>query len=499
MDSKEMEKSAKNFSTIDLSSEYKSLFTNNDNSSTLSLPSCLWLPQTAVLNQGPIIKSPVMPIKQANNETPIKNQTILLHQNEVSEKEISSEEMSKYATTELSGFSEFNTNGSAIEREHHVTDKFNGILYHVIPTYNQINILFSTKGLYSQFVSGLDKELHSKSLSKDNPVYQTHLRGKKCVITCKKSDSSVLVTGPGNSIWRETTFLRLSLRLFKTFAAENEAEQPFQYQNSTPVEPRHLPHKTLPVSPIDFAKSICENEQDSNHQPSVTDINRKLNVLWDITRNLQEQINKINEIMSQLIQNAEAVQKTEKAQNHVTIDSSEDHRSKSVEINSIDRTCVSKVTPGTRTYSEVLSDNKSVHQPPVHNENAQTHQNTQNNKNSSSKKSNSRKSKSGKTTEISFDKGPATSQHQSSASRALIIGDSILSGINQKGLKNNVECQPISGATIDSLTEKLHIYDLKSFKEIIIYVSGNDVSQNYRADAMLGENVEMEYIEDRYE
>ena len=35
---------------------------------------------------------------------------------------------------------------SAIDHERHVTDKFNGILYHVIPTYNQIAVMFSTKG-----------------------------------------------------------------------------------------------------------------------------------------------------------------------------------------------------------------------------------------------------------------------------------------------------------------------------------------------------------------
>ena len=57
-------------------------------------------------------------------------------------------------------------------------DNFNGILYHVIPTYNQINILFSTKGLYNQFVNSLDKELHSRSPNKDSPIYQTHLQGK---------------------------------------------------------------------------------------------------------------------------------------------------------------------------------------------------------------------------------------------------------------------------------------------------------------------------------
>ena len=75
-----------------------------------------------------------------------------VHHSELSDKVFSDQESSKNDSEENSGFSEFSTNGSAIERERHVIVNFNGMLYHVIPTHNQINILFSTKGLYSQFV-----------------------------------------------------------------------------------------------------------------------------------------------------------------------------------------------------------------------------------------------------------------------------------------------------------------------------------------------------------
>ena len=56
-------------------------------------------------------------------------------------------------------------------------------------------------------------------------------------------------------------------------------------------------------------------------------------------------------------------------------------------------------------------------------------------------------------------------------------------------MKNKVECQPISGVSVDCLLEKVHIYDLKKFQNIIIYVSGNDASQN----------IDIEYIEEKYE
>ena len=133
----------------------------------------------------------------AQNETYINNQA---------SQSTTEQEISENTAEEFSGFSEFFTNGSATEREHKVSDKFNGILYHVIPTYNQINILFSTQGLYSKFVNSLDKEVHSGSQNKDNPIYQTHLQGKKCILTCKKSESSILVTGPGKVFGEKLLF-----------------------------------------------------------------------------------------------------------------------------------------------------------------------------------------------------------------------------------------------------------------------------------------------------
>lgn len=229
------------------------------------------------------------------------------HNNESHINKLSGEETSKSDSTELSGYSEFVSNGEAVERECNVFDKFNGILYHVIPTYNQISILFSSKALYSQFVSALDKELHSKSSNQDNSVYQTHLQGKRCEIRCIKAKTLVLITGPGMCIWRETTFLRLSFGLFKIFTAENDEGQSVQYQNSTPVERRHLPHSVLPLSPIDFARS--DFEQVMSQQPTMSDIIRRLNILLKISKTLQTQNNQINEVITQLMQKAKHAKK----------------------------------------------------------------------------------------------------------------------------------------------------------------------------------------------
>ena len=75
-----------------------------------------------------------------------------------------------------------------------------------------------------------------------------------------------------------------------------------------------------------------------------------------------------------------------------------------------------------------------------------------------------------------------------------LIRDSLLSGVNGKGIKNKVHCQPIPGATIDKIKEKIMMYDLSQFKNIIIYCGGNDAAKSdipsdfrkeYTADVML--------------
>ena len=66
--------------------------------------------------------------------------------------------------------------------------------------------------------------------------------------------------------------------------------------------------------------------------------------------------------------------------------------------------------------------------------------------------------------------------------KTLLIGDSLLSGVNVKGLKSYVHCQPIPGATINKVKEKISMYDLNQFKNIIIYCGGNDSAESENPD-----------------
>ena len=72
--------------------------------------------------------------------------------------------------------------------------------------------------------------------------------------------------------------------------------------------------------------------------------------------------------------------------------------------------------------------------------------------------------------------------------KTLLIGSSILHGINPKGLKHGVHKHSKSGATIQSTKDDITMYDLKNFQRVIIYTGGNDASRK----------TDIELFEERY-
>ena len=65
-----------------------------------------------------------------------------------------------------------------------------------------------------------------------------------------------------------------------------------------------------------------------------------------------------------------------------------------------------------------------------------------------------------------------------STKRTLLIGDSILSPINLKGIVKGVPKHSKSGAKIRDIVEDITSYNIKSFRAVVLSVGGNDASSN---------------------
>ena len=121
-----------------------------------------------------------------------------------------------------------------VPQEQAPVDRFNGILYYVIPTEGQISIAFPKNDLYLSLKESLRKELRAVVSNKDKEVYITHLSGQRCVLTCNNSDTTIIATGPGSKLWRESAFIRLSVGLYRNFTSKMDKDLS-PSQTSTPL------------------------------------------------------------------------------------------------------------------------------------------------------------------------------------------------------------------------------------------------------------------------
>ncbi|MEW8547726.1 MAG: GDSL-type esterase/lipase family protein [Candidatus Thiodiazotropha sp.] len=69
---------------------------------------------------------------------------------------------------------------------------------------------------------------------------------------------------------------------------------------------------------------------------------------------------------------------------------------------------------------------------------------------------------------------PMASPETTSKGKLLLIGDSILSGVNTKGLIKGIQKHSKGGATVNDLIEEISVYDMRNFETCIIYIGGND-------------------------
>ena len=83
----------------------------------------------------------------------------------------------------------------------------------------------------------------------------------------------------------------------------------------------------------------------------------------------------------------------------------------------------------------------------------------------------------------------SSTQSADTSKKMLLIGDSLITGINKKGLKENIYKHAISGASTDTLLAEIEVYNLHIFSHILIYVGGNNAS----------DKTDKEYFEDRYD
>ena len=203
---------------------------------------------------------------------------VQLECNEPNESDTSST-FTEDSQNEFSGFSE---NYSS-----EITDPFDSIFYHMMPSKDNTGIFFYTKTLFNSIISALDKEFKIPENSFKQFSLKTHVDGKRCCIKGDKADMTITLSGPGHVCWREKNFKKLTINMFNNFVDETKTVL-YTSCNATAGDVSVHDSKNDSTISLDQAniahpKSLVQLDQESP-------LMRNISAIMDMIHSLREQV-----------------------------------------------------------------------------------------------------------------------------------------------------------------------------------------------------------------
>ena len=422
-------------------------------------------------------------------------------------------------------------------------DPFEGVFYRTEKEDSRTVFHFVSKVFYLRF---RDKIMSDFSLSMNDDAIRctTHFRGLKCDLRIDNSSSTVIVSGVGHTIWREDFFPVVARILFSQYVRLADSQVIDSYTNecadgrSRADECINLPTRDEPVAdilkqplsqeplissniaydlPVYTSTPIVnriETQQDRNNMPPTNEIIKKIDhmeaefrmVKQSVISNMEKQIQDLKSSVFDMIGKmkpdqtyAAVVQNSSKSSEgglmfrkeagngaqHFT-DTEDDKQQGST--CTADRSCNQSTDEGfcNNSNSELGSSQtyvKTVY-PAARDEKATETAGQPvpviiTNRNIEPMQVAPKKIQQ----PSPFSSSPAARMETSSRGKLLLIGDSILNGINTKGLVKGVQKHAKGGATAKDLLDEISVYDMQNFEACIIYVGGNDCAKGTRVES----------------
>lgn len=348
-----------------------------------------------------------------------------------------------------------------------VADKFEGVLYNVLPSKMKVNIQFCIPVLFNDFMSLLEKEFVNNEWSVDDTFsVSSHIQGRKVIITAREAEKTIEISGPGHKLWKDIAFKRIASTLFTRFMqsfnvdSQRSINTTNLHLTSTPMVTRTITASVPVLSPVEASNKdhVPVETQLSAILESLAYHSRMINTLQEQLTSLTSEVVKLQEQRGSKRGTIEEIQPD-----------NESRSSRTISVSSLDGNSI--VTNSSQNNKQEVYETPSM---------PKTHPKP---KRLKAKSINKSKEKNSQTKS-----SPQTSKPPQ-YNKTLIIGDSIIKGINERGLKQQVHCHGISGATVEKVLDQLSLFDLKNFTSVVISVGGNDLSN--------GSNVE--YIEEKFD
>lgn len=105
-----------------------------------------------------------------------------------------------------------------------ITDPLQGIFYHLMPSKEDTTILFYNKPLYNNLLGVLSKQFQFPSEETQTFTVKMHVKDKKtCFLNIDKRIKSIRASGPGHLHWKENQFKKMSENMYKSFVKETNS------------------------------------------------------------------------------------------------------------------------------------------------------------------------------------------------------------------------------------------------------------------------------------
>ena len=398
------------------------------------------------------------------------------------------------AMEELSGFD------SNLDSD--MNDPFNNIFYHVMPAKDSTNILFYNKPLFNNILTVLSKEFKFPSEDTKKFHIRTHVDSKRCNIYIDRDMMSVCASGPGHVFWKENNLKKLSENMYRSFVRETNSvlntslEITDNQSLSGSQVSTHENQSGSNYTTLEEVEVIPPGEPETQQlgepsvqvhvestQPQDTPIMRQISTLMDMIHTLQGQITTLTSQVNDLV--CQAANKTiyrtvDETSISATLNGAENEETvnDTTEDNDRDISAAPSIslTPAPDTSSNERVRRTSTpkmpkQQNPYRPHPAQRPKQQQN------------------TRSLPRPKPRSSLQDKKNQKDILLIGDSLFSSINPKGLKQGVFKQGIPGAKVDDIFHQVKVFNINQFSHVIIFVGGNDASSGS----------DTEYFEERYE
>ena len=392
----------------------------------------------------------------------------------------------------------------------HTSDPFAGIFYHMMPLQDTTTIMFYNKPIFSNILEVLGKQFQFPAVVTRNFQLKTYVEKNKCILKIDKAIMSISATGPGHILWKEKCFKNLAESLFRTYVDQTNTVLETRRNNYTlsgsqdstqnPEDNEFIIDETVEEPEAETPAGAVAQQPEQVVFTHLQDsmVLRKISVLMDMISTMQSEMSKLTKEVNDLAAQHVASQTLYRTVDETNASlpslnqSAENEKSQQevvqeeVPENNETRTpitvCSNLPSPSseipnlqTRQYSEVLRTSTPRDPTPT---NETPHR----------PRPAPRRTLHAQGTRPSPRPAPRA-RINNNANQILLIGDSLISSVNPKGLLPSVIKNGISGGNIEKINTQIRVYDIRKFSHVIVYVGGNDASSG----------IDIEYFEEMFD